>query len=193
MEYLIGIDCGKGGAICVRHTYEAGEEFIFFDTPVVKGKAKGEKTQYDERAMARILYDVKHESDDIIVVLEKQQPMPLLSHQRGGNEDAKMFASMSSVFTTGYGYGLWKGLLVALSIPVEIVAPVTWKKKMLADQPKSKEASRLRALQLFPQCADSLKFKKNEARAEALLMTEFFRRYRLNECDLPIGNVSPSP
>jgi hypothetical protein len=39
-----------------------------------------------------------------------------------------------------------------------------------------KDESRLKALQLFPQCADNLKLKKHHGRAEALLMAEYLRR-----------------
>ena len=49
---------------------------------------------------------------------------------------------------------------------------------MMADMGKDKDASRLRAIQLFPVVANRLDRKKDDGRAEALLLAEYGRRLR---------------
>lgn len=53
---------------------------------------------------------------------------------------------------------------------------VSAKKEMLAGRGKEKDASRLRALELFPHLQEELKLKKHHNRADALLIAEWGRR-----------------
>ena len=53
-----------------------------------------------------------------------------------------------SMFTIGFGYGLWLGILATLRLPYTAVRPGMWKRAMALG--KDKEASRLRAQQLYP-------------------------------------------
>jgi crossover junction endodeoxyribonuclease RuvC len=85
---------------------------------------------------------------------------------------------VASSFTFGEGFGIWKGIIAAFQLPVELVSPQRWKKTMLADQGKEKDASRFKAMQLFPSVADQLKRVKDDGRAEALLLAEYGRRLR---------------
>jgi hypothetical protein len=71
------------------------------------------------------------------VYIERQQAMP----KQG----------VSSTFSTGYGFGLWIGMLVALRLPYTVVGPREWQKDMLAGTTgDTKARSILRALQLYP-------------------------------------------
>jgi crossover junction endodeoxyribonuclease RuvC len=81
---------------------------------------------------------------------------------------------ISSAFSFGEGFGYWQGLLSGLEIPFDLVTPQAWKKALLAGAAKEKDASRIRAQQLFP-TAD-LRLKKHHGRAEALLIAEYRRR-----------------
>ena len=54
-------------------------------------------------------------------MLESQQAMP-----RQG---------VSSTFSTGQGFGMWRGILAALRLPYEIVTPATWTRGMLKGAP----------------------------------------------------------
>ena len=47
---------------------------------------------------------------------------------------------------------------------------------MLADGGKEKDASRVKAMQLYPQIADQLSRKKDHGRADALLMAAWAQR-----------------
>lgn len=166
----IGIDPGLDGAVCV---YDPRGPVTFFDTPTL-ATGKGNKREYDIAAMANILRvcttytGYGYEVHAVHAAIERSQAM---SFKVQGREQG-----VASSFRTGYGYGIWLGILAALRIPYEAVAPVSWKKKMLFDMPKGKDSSIIKAKQLFPAAADDLKRKKDHGRAEALLIMEFVRR-----------------
>jgi crossover junction endodeoxyribonuclease RuvC len=58
---------------------------------------------------------------DPLVILEQAQGMP--------------GQGVSSTFSTGYGFGLWAGILAALGLPSEAVRPSVWTRKILAGAP----------------------------------------------------------
>lgn len=158
----IGIDCGKEGALCVL-----AEQIEFFDTPTM---IAGDKRVYDVLAMGRTLKQLRAQPNlaGLHVFLEKQQAMPPDLHGRT--------QGVATSFQVGVGYGVWLGLLGALEIPYTLVHSTTWKRAMMADMPKDKDASRIKAIQMFPAAADDLKLKKHHNRAEALLLAEWGRR-----------------
>lgn len=94
---VIGIDPGKSGAIAM---VEAGKVLFVEDTPVITPK-KG-KTQYDERAMFRLLESAVRAGAKKIV-LEKISAMP--------------GQGVTSMFSFGQGFGLWLGMMAALPTP----------------------------------------------------------------------------
>ncbi|MFM6207166.1 hypothetical protein, partial [Planktothrix sp.] len=97
---------------------------------------------------------------DSIIILESVHAMP--------------GQGVSSMFSFGLGYGVWLGIVAALNVPIEFVTPQAWKKYYSLGP--DKEASRVKALQLFPSQASELKLKKHHGRAEALLLAEYLRR-----------------
>jgi crossover junction endodeoxyribonuclease RuvC len=80
------------------------------------------------------------------------------------------------MFSFGKNYGTWLGIMAALKIPHQQVSPATWKKSILSDMGKEKDASRVKAMQLFPNSQRDLYLKKHHGRADALLMAEWARR-----------------
>lgn len=78
-------------------------------------------------------------------------------------------------YSLGHSSGVIMGVLSALRLPYEMVRPQEWKKEfgLLKTQ---KEASRTYAQQLFPSA--ELWRKKDDGRAEALLIAEWGRRQR---------------
>lgn len=148
---VIGIDPGKTGAVAFL------PEQRVEDIPTTTSSGKNE---YLPRMMAEML--IGYQGDKTLVVIEKQQAWP----QQG----------RTSIFSTGVGYGIWLGILAALKIPTEIVTPQRWQKEMLQGRRADKELSRIRAQELFPSLMHRLEFKKDEGRAEALLIAEYGRR-----------------
>lgn len=159
----IGIDPGLSGAIAVIDA-NAGT-LQFFDTPTVQVKSgRTVKNQMDPYAIITILRSFAEAHADVLVTLEKVGPMP--------------GQGVTSMFNFGMGVGIWIGILAALKIPFQQVHPNTWKKLMMADMGKEKDASRIKAMQLFPQSAIELTRKKDHGRADALLLAAWAQRTR---------------
>jgi crossover junction endodeoxyribonuclease RuvC len=156
----IGIDPGLSGALA--EIFGEGNAAVH-DTPTMVVSGVKEKRVYNTAAMAHILSPYRGNLE-VLVVLESVHSMP----KQG----------VASSFSFGQGLGMWQGIIAALGLPLEMPSPQRWKKEMLADQGKDKDASRFKAIQLFPSLADQLKLVKHDGRAEALLMAEYGRRLR---------------
>ena len=155
----IGIDPGLDGAVAV---IGRGGRPQLFDAPsstVVKSGKK--RRMYDTLAMAAILREYATFHIPPLISLEAVHAMP--------------GQGVTSMFSMGYGFGLWRGIIAAFGLPVELVTPRVWKNKMVGVG-TDKEASRLKAIDLFPGVAAQLKLKKHHGRAEALLIAEYMRR-----------------
>ncbi len=158
---FIGIDSGLDGAVAIL------PDGILIDTPTltVEGKGRSKKREYNYRVMAESLreYRTIHTFENTAwCALEKVHAMP--------------GQGVTSMFKMGVGLGAWRGILAANGIPHEEPTPQRWQKVMLDGMGKGKDASRLRAIELFPHLADQLSRKKDHGRADALLLAEYARR-----------------
>jgi hypothetical protein len=178
--YVLGIDPGLEGAVGV--VAGDGQPLGVYDTPVVVvTKGDSRRREPDVVAMAELVRKLVDGGDVRRVVLEKVQPMPTIPRPGlAGAQDARGqeegWGAVAN-FALGHGYGLWRGILVALRVPgLELVPPQTWRARMLGGLPKGKEAGRLRAMELWPAMADQLKLKKWHGRADGLLLAEYGRR-----------------
>ena len=165
----IGIDPGLNGAVGVLKshgsTYVDPGSIQVFDTPTMLVSGIKEKRVYNTVAMALLLKPfVDQVGDDVLCVLESVHSMP----KQG----------VASSFSFGQGLGMWQGIIAAMGFPLEMPSPQRWKKEMLADQGKEKEAARFKAMQLFPSIATEFKRAKDDGRAEAILLAEYGRRLR---------------
>lgn len=159
----IGIDPGLSGAVGIISDYEGaggGVTVSVYDTPTFKVDTKNKFNVTAMSAMLKPFIGV----ETVLVVLELVHSMP----KQG----------VASSFSFGEGLGMWKGIIGAYSLPLEMVSPQRWKKAMLADQGKEKDASRFKAMQIFPELTEKLSRKKDDGRAEAILMAEYGRRLR---------------
>lgn len=150
--YIIGIDPGLAGALAILDAN--GTLRALADTPTLTLKVqRGTKQVYDVPGLVELLrpYSGLHAH----VYIEESQAMP----QQGSR----------SMFTVGLGYGLWMGILASLGLPYTSVRPSVWKRSMTLGQ--DKEASRLRAQQLYP--GADLRRKRDHGRAEALLLASY--------------------
>jgi crossover junction endodeoxyribonuclease RuvC len=132
------------------------------DTPTLTIRvARGSKATYDVPGMASLLEP--YSGLQAHVLIEESQAMP--------------GQGTRSMLTIGFGYGLWIGILATLEIPYTTVRPAQWKKAFSLG--KDKEASRLRAQQLYP--AADLRRKRDHGRAEALLLAHYgLRQWQLS-------------
>jgi len=150
---IVGIDPGKTGAIAVVNERICA----VVDTPVFGTRSRPGDLNPD--GMISVLRSMEPHH----VYIETQQAMP----KQG----------VSSTFCTGYGYGLWVGIITTLGLPWTAVRPAAWKRVMLAGLDKTdKSVSRIAAARLFPQVAADLSRVSDHGRAEALLIAAYGQR-----------------
>lgn len=166
MIYL-GIDPGLNGALVALDPSSTVSLVTIVDTPTltVVGKT-GKRREYDTHAMAKALreFDDAAEPNEIFALAELVHAMP--------------GQGVRSMFTMGRGVGVWEGLLCGIGIPFAFVTPQRWKKALMDGMGKDKDAARLTAMRLFPSIAGSFARKKDDGRAEAMLIAEYARRTR---------------
>jgi hypothetical protein len=125
-----------------------------YDTPTLTlHVSRGTRQDYDVPGMIALL--TPHAGAGVHVFLEAAQAMP--------------GQGTRSMFTTGYGFGIWVGIVSAFQLPSTRVRPSVWKRAMGLGP--DKEAVRLRAQQLFP--GADLRRKKDHGHAEALLLAAY--------------------
>ncbi|MFW6342496.1 MAG: hypothetical protein ACOC00_05700 [Halothiobacillaceae bacterium] len=83
---------------------------------------------------------------------------------------------VSSTFAFGEAYGTARTAIIAAGLPIEHVGPRQW--KGMLGLGRCKEASRTRAVELFPELCQQLARKRDEGRAEALLIATWYVRTR---------------
>ena len=168
MLTYIGIDPGKNGAVAVLRSH--GNKVWtaeVHDTPNKSGEEKDAKNRgYDEKGMAALMRGIvtDHES---YACMERVN-----SQDHDGHVGA---------FSSGYGWGLWRGILATLKVPCELVDPRKWKNDQglpfCADYDQRKEKARALAQRYFPDLAAThLSRKKDHDRAEALLIAHWWRK-----------------
>ncbi len=162
---FIGIDPGLGGAVArighLRH--DTISRVRTWDAPTAKD---GKHTVLLPVEMKKILVQASFQLDEqCMVFIEKVHAMP----KQG----------VSSSFNFGTGFGLWIGICAGLGLRYELVTPQRWQKEMLAGMQGGKDASCIRAQELFPE-ADLKRGprskKLHDGRSDALLIAEYGRR-----------------
>ena len=146
-DLILGVDPGKTGALAVWSP--ALGLVDVHDMPEATGAALG--------ALVReLIADYEPESFRLAVV-EDVHSMP----KQG----------VRSVWTFALGHGSVLGALGALHVPVQLVTPAVWKKAMGLS--KDKNASRQRAIEVWPAEAARFARVKDDGRAEAALLTQW--------------------
>lgn len=184
---FIGIDPGKTGAIAIISP--SGIKLI--DCPVIETETKV-KSKKPNLTLIDQLVDkgtvkskAKPKAKPKTKITTKSSPALMASELAQSITSNSIIAIESvhsmpgqgvrSTFDFGMNFGIWLGVIAALNIPMELVTPQEWKKHYGLIG-KDKDASRIIAVQLFPQMAMELKLKKYNGRAEALLLAEYLRR-----------------
>lgn len=161
---FIGIDPGLTGAIVALH--DSRRVLGVWDMPTLKNERNGRvHNEPDRAAMAALVREILLSRDQLgepVACVERVNAMP--------------GQGVTSSFSFGMGYGIWLGILATLHVPVDLVHPVRWKKTLLADMGKEKDASMIRVKELFPESASLFTLKKHHGRADALLLAEYRRR-----------------
>ena len=147
---VIGIDPGLSGAVAV---ITGTDSLRVLDMPTMTVERNGKaKRQVSASELAEIIYILK--SEDCHVYVEKVSAM-------AGQ-------GVTSVFSFGRSFGMIEGILAAFKLPVTYVAPATWVKAVGRGQ--GKDASRARAMEIFPNNQTDFKRVKDDGRADAALI-----------------------
>jgi crossover junction endodeoxyribonuclease RuvC len=145
---ILGVDPGLTGALALHRD----GEWILLDMPIA-GDAKHHEINGAE----------------ICRWLREYQP----DHAFIEFASARPGQGVTGMFRFGAAYGAMKMALSACGVPYTVVTPQKWKKAVGVRAGADKEASRQRALQLFPGEATNLARKKDHARADAMLLAYF--------------------
>ena len=149
MNYC-GIDVGFSGAIAVLN--EEGNILQTIDMPIIE---VGKKRELNEPKIRGTLEGFR----PLCVGIEKAQVMP----GQGISSSGRYMAS----------FGFLRGICVGLRLEYQLIHPRTWKKVMMPDMPKEKEASIMRVGQLYPDVI--LTRKKDHGIADAILIARYLK------------------
>ena len=152
---IIGIDPGLNGAIALLEDNKVKE---IFDVPVMP-EGKKNKRQLNSAQLVKMLKDIISENEEIIVVVENVSAMP--------------GQGVTSMFNFGQSYGILKGICSAMQLPIYFVRPAKWKKYFNLIN-SEKDASRTRAIEIFPYFSSNLSKKKDTNKADAILIASFY-------------------
>ena len=86
---------------------------------------------------------------------------------------------VTSMFNFGQSFGVIKGICSAMQLPMYFVRPAKWKKYFNLIKTE-KEASRTKAIEIFPQISSKLSKKKDNNKADAILIASFFNNTHLS-------------
>ena len=159
---LLGCDSDAGGALAVVRGPSIGDvaSVDVHDCPTYKAEVNG-------RARKRLCVE-----DMVELVASLDIPRGTVAFVEEGGVEYGF--SAQTAFVQGYNFGLWKGVLAAAGLRVEVVKPQAWKHALgLARSGSSKDDSRDMASAMFPEVGDVLGRKKDHGRAEALLIAAY--------------------
>ena len=152
---IIGIDPGISGAICF---FENGVIKDIIDMPVM-AEGKKNKRQLNSAQLVKLLKDNISKNDEVTVVVEQVNAMP--------------GQGVTSMFNFGQTFGAIKGICAAIGLPIFFVRPAKWKKHFDLIN-SSKDASRTKAIEMYPLISDQLAKKKDVNKADAILIARYF-------------------
>ena len=154
---IIGIDPGISGSICF---FQDGEIKDVVEMPTMIEGKKNKKQVNGPQIFNEISEKIKNiDKKDIKVVIEHVTAMP--------------GQGVTSMFNFGQSFGILKGICSAMQLSVYFVRPAKWKKYFNLIN-SEKDASRTRAIEIFPYYSSHLSKKKDSNKADAILIASFF-------------------
>lgn len=162
---IIAIDPGVSGSICF---FKDGKIIDVIEMPTMIEGKKNKKQVNGSQVYNEISTRIKTiDKKDIKVVIENVSTMP--------------GQGVTSMFNFGQSFGILKGMCSAMQLPMYFVRPVKWKKYFNLIN-SEKDASRTRAIEIFPYFSPQLSRKKDSNKADAILIASFYyETYKLEE------------
>tara|TARA_X000000368_G_scaffold416194_1_gene409586 strand:+ start:678 stop:1172 length:495 start_codon:yes stop_codon:yes gene_type:complete len=159
---IIGIDPGLSGAIAILEDNVVKE---LFDMPVMSDGKKN-KRQLNSAQLVTIIKDNIKDSKNTVMVVEQVNAMP--------------GQGVTSMFNFGQTFGAIKGICAALGLPIFFVRPAKWKKYFELIN-SSKDASRTKAIEMYPHISEKLSKKKDVNKSDAILIARYFNETRFKD------------
>ena len=154
---IIGIDPGISGSICF---FQDGIIKDVVEMPTMIEGKKNKRQVNGSQICNEISQKIKKmDKKNIKVVIEHVTAMP--------------GQGVTSMFNFGQSFGILKGICSAMQLPVYFVRPAKWKKYFNLIN-SEKDASRTRAIEIFPYYSSHLSRKKDSNKADAILIASYF-------------------
>ena len=162
---IIGIDPGISGSICF---FENGKIIDVVEMPTMTEGKKNKRQVNGAQVYNEILKRInKSEKHNVRVVIEQVSAMP--------------GQGVTSMFNFGQSFGILKGICSAMQLPLYFVRPAKWKKYFGLIN-SEKDASRTKAIEMFPYYSTYLSKKKDSNKADAILIASFYyETYKFEE------------
>ena len=154
---IIGIDPGISGSVCF---FEDGKILDVVEMPTMIEGKKNKRQVNGSQVYNEISKRIKQkDKKDIKVIIEQVSAMP--------------GQGVTSMFNFGQSYGILKGICSAMQLPMYFVRPAKWKKYFSLIN-SEKDASRTKAIEIFPYFSSQLSKKKDSNKADAILIASFY-------------------
>ena len=162
---IIGIDPGLSGSICFL---EDGKIIDVIEMPTMADGKKNKRQVNGSQIYNEISKRVnKDQINEVRVVIEQVSAMP--------------GQGVTSMFNFGQSFGILKGICSAMQLPMYFVRPAKWKKYFNLIN-SEKDASRTRAIEIFPYFSSQLSKKKDSNKADAILIATFHHEtYKMDD------------
>jgi len=162
---IIGIDPGISGSICFL---QDGKIVDVVEMPTMTEGKKNKKQVNGSQIVNEISEKIKElDKSEIKVVIEQVSAMP--------------GQGVTSMFNFGQSFGILKGICSSMQLPMYFVRPAKWKKYFNLIN-SEKDASRTRAIEIFPYFSKQLSRKKDSNKADAILIASFYyETYKIDE------------
>ena len=154
---IIGIDPGVSGSICF---FKDGKILDVIEMPVMNEGKKNKKQVNGAQIYNEISKKINSNPEtNTRVVIEHVTAMP--------------GQGVTSMFNFGQSFGVLKGICSAMRLPMFFVRPAKWKRYYNLIN-SEKDASRTRAIEIFPYFSSQLSKKKDSNKADAILIASFY-------------------
>tara|TARA_B100000029_G_scaffold83508_1_gene74407 strand:- start:1404 stop:1901 length:498 start_codon:yes stop_codon:yes gene_type:complete len=154
---IIGIDPGISGSICF---FKDGKITDVIEMPSMADGKKNKRQVNGSQVYNEISLRIKNlNKNEVKVVIEQVSAMP--------------GQGVTSMFNFGQSFGILKGICSAMQLSMYFVRPAKWKKYFNLIN-SEKDASRTKAIEIFPYISSELSKKKDANKADAILLASFF-------------------
>ena len=154
---IIAIDPGISGSICF---FEDGKILDVIEMPTMTEGKKNKKQVNGSQIYNEISKRIESiDNKDIKVIIEHVSAMP--------------GQGVTSMFNFGQSFGILKGICSAMQLSMYFVRPAKWKKYFNLIN-SEKDASRTKAIEIFPYFSSHLSKKKDINKADAILIASHY-------------------